>query len=167
MPASSRTPWYREPWPWLLMVAPAAAVVGGIVTVVLATRSADGLVVDDYYKQGLAVNQRLARAQNARALGITGTLSIEATTGGAVRANLRGNSLGAEAVVLTLGHPTRAGMDQRVTLTPAGEGVFVGRIAALAAGRWHVVVEGVNGRWRIRGELQIPQSLSAALSWGA
>ncbi|RPI42555.1 MAG: hypothetical protein EHM59_17550, partial [Betaproteobacteria bacterium] len=51
-------PWYREPWPWLLMAAPAAAVLAGAVTLALAIQSYDGLVAEDYYKQGLAVNQQ-------------------------------------------------------------------------------------------------------------
>jgi hypothetical protein len=40
------------------------------VTAYLAVVSNDGLVEDDYYKQGLAVNQRTARAQRAAELGI-------------------------------------------------------------------------------------------------
>ena len=37
-------PWYREPWPWILMAAPAAAIVGCAVTIWLAMATADGLV---------------------------------------------------------------------------------------------------------------------------
>ena len=62
--------WYREPWPWILMAAPAAAVLAGAITIGLSVHSFDGLVAEDYYKQGLAVNQRLARLQAAEALGI-------------------------------------------------------------------------------------------------
>jgi hypothetical protein len=63
-------PWYREPWPWLLMLGPLVVIVAGFVTAYLAVVSNDGLVEDDYYKQGLAVNQRTARAQRAAELGI-------------------------------------------------------------------------------------------------
>ena len=39
------------------MIAPAAAVVGGAVMLWLALTTYDGLVSDDYYKEGLAINQ--------------------------------------------------------------------------------------------------------------
>ena len=53
--------WYREPWVWLLIFFPLAAVVGGMVTLYLAVTTSDGLVVDDYYKRGKAINRDLAR----------------------------------------------------------------------------------------------------------
>lgn len=40
-------PWYRQFWPWLLMVPPAAAVFGGFVTLYLALATPDPLVRDD------------------------------------------------------------------------------------------------------------------------
>ena len=61
MPAAG-TPWYRQRWPWLLMLGPAIVVVAGIVTAVIAIETDDGLVTDDYYKRGLAINQTLERA---------------------------------------------------------------------------------------------------------
>ena len=61
-------PWYREPWPWILMAPPAAAVIAGAATVWIAVGSADGLVADDYYKRGLAINQVLALNNGAWAL---------------------------------------------------------------------------------------------------
>ena len=41
------------------MSGPAIVVVAGIYTAYLAIVSNDGLVDDDYYKQGLAVSQRM------------------------------------------------------------------------------------------------------------
>jgi len=158
-------PWYREPWPWLLMAAPATAVLAGAVTLALAIASYDGLVAEDYYKQGLAVNQQLARARKAQALGLGGTLTLEGRAGGAVRAKLRGGSLDSGALVLTLSHPTRAGLDQRIELTAAGNAVYVGRVGELAAGRWHAIVENAGGEWRIRGELRVPQETATTLTW--
>src|SRR5690606_8128646 len=113
-------PWYREPWPWILMAEPAAAVVAGAGTVGLAVASYDGLVVEDYYKEGLAVNQRLARVQAAETLGIEGSLVIASADGGPVEARLRAER-GAlpPAVTLALSHPTRAGLDQQVHLAAA------------------------------------------------
>ena len=58
-------PWYKESYVWLLIFFPLLAVIGGIVTTILAVQSDDGLVVDDYYKQGLEINRTLERDQVA------------------------------------------------------------------------------------------------------
>ena len=47
------------------MIAPAVAVVCGAVMLWLAITSYDGLVSDDYYKEGLAINQVLRRDKRA------------------------------------------------------------------------------------------------------
>jgi len=55
-------PWYREPWPWILMAGPALAVVGCLITIYLAvTRYADEPVVEGAVRHGLVV-QRLPAA---------------------------------------------------------------------------------------------------------
>ena len=61
-------PWYQQGWPWLLIALPASAVVGGILTIIIAVESPNALVVDDYYKQGLAINQEKHRLAQARSM---------------------------------------------------------------------------------------------------
>ena len=57
----NQPPWYKQLWPWLLISLPASAVFGGIATFILAVNSPNALVADDYYKQGLAINQQTER----------------------------------------------------------------------------------------------------------
>ena len=71
------TPWYRERWPWLLILGPAAVLVAGAITTWIAFASADGLVAEDYYKQGLGINRLLAREDTGRRLGVSADLEIE------------------------------------------------------------------------------------------
>src|SRR6185436_18003530 len=71
-------PWYREPWPWLLMAGPAIVIVAGFYTLWLAIQSDDGLVADDYYKRGLAINQTLSRAIRARQLALAARAELGA-----------------------------------------------------------------------------------------
>ena len=142
-------PWYREPWPWILMAGPAAVVVAGLVTAWLAVRSDDGLVMDDYYKEGLAINMTLGRSDTAARLGVRAELHL---VDGGVRVRLAG--AGSGALRLQLAHPTRAGMDQRLQLTMVEPGVYTGRLQPLLAGRWHVLLE--QGDWRLAGEWTLP-----------
>ena len=45
-------PWYREPWPWVAIAIPGAAVLMGVTTLILALSNPDPLTVDEgtYYE---------------------------------------------------------------------------------------------------------------------
>jgi hypothetical protein len=139
-----KAPWYRHYWPWLLISGPAAAIVAGAVTTWIAFASADGLVAEDYYKQGMAINKVLAREERARELGIS--LDLE-TEGSVLRVHLWGAE--PEALSVHLAHATRAGYDQRLRLAPVAPGVYEAALPALPPGRWRIVVEDPRATWRI------------------
>jgi hypothetical protein len=144
--------WYREPWPWLLMLGPVIVIVAGLITAYLAVVSSDGLVEDDYYKQGLTVNLRTARDQRAAELGIAAEFLVGGE-GDRIRALVRGKE-GVrlpEALNLSITHPTRPGFDQKVVLRSEGAGVYIGIVAPFT-GRWHVTVEDDTKEWRLVGD---------------
>lgn len=143
------TPWYREPWVWLLVSGPAAVIVAGAVTVWLAFASADGLVAEDYYRQGLAINKRLAREEEARRLGITAAITFISK-----KINVKLDGAAPEALFVQLAHATRAGHDQRLRLVPVAPGAYEAPLEALPRGRWRVIVEDPRGAWRIAKELR-------------
>jgi hypothetical protein len=137
-------PWYRHRWPWLLISGPAAVLVAGAVTTWIAFASADGLVAEDYYKQGMAINKAIAREELAAQLGLS--LDFEITRHSIV-VNLRGAA--PEALFVRLAHATRAGHDRRLRLAPTGQGRYEAELPELPAGRWRIVVEDPRGTWRI------------------
>jgi hypothetical protein len=148
MAAGESRPWYREPWPWLLIAPPAASVALGAVMWTLAARTNDGLVVDDYYKQGLAINQVLDREARARTLAIRAVVSFNAERT-RVRLQLAGGAPLPDRLTLRLAHPTRAGEDQTIALAAVGAGVFEGGMRPPAPGRWHVLLEDAQATWRL------------------
>jgi uncharacterized protein len=137
-------PWYREPWPWILMAAPAAAIVGGAVTIWLAVASADGLVADDYYRRGLAINQDLSLREQAGRRGIVAQATIAA---GVLRVELSGAA--PEALFAQLVHATRPGHDQKLRLAPVAGGVYQAELLPLAPGRWRLILEDPRREWKI------------------
>ncbi|MBS1189655.1 MAG: hypothetical protein H6R10_1447 [Rhodocyclaceae bacterium] len=152
--SSDNRPWYKEPWPWILMAGPMVVVIAGFTTAWLAILSNDGLVMDDYYKQGLAINQQLQREQKAGDLGLQGDVM---RSGEQLRVMLSagpGQAAWPEKLTLRITHPTRAGMDQHVTLVAAGAGMFSGKLETEISGRWHVVLEDQSGQWRLVGDWQ-------------
>jgi len=145
-------PWYREPWPWFLMLGPLIVVIAGFFTAYLAVISNDGLVEDDYYKQGLGVNQRTARDQHAAELKIEADLVLGGD-GERIRVLLRANEgfRLPEALGLRIAHPTRPGFDQKLVLPAEGGGSYAGRLTPLH-GRWHVTLEDDRQEWRLVGD---------------
>jgi hypothetical protein len=144
---SPNVPWYRHRWPWLLMSGPGVVLVAGAVTTWIAFASADGLVVDDYYKQGLAVNRALAKEEEARRLGISADVHLG---GGTIEVRLAGQH--PEALFVHLAHATRSGHDVRLRLIPAADGSYRAELPPLAAGRWRMVIEDARGSWRVTRE---------------
>lgn len=144
-------PWYKERWPWLLMAGPAIVIVAGLITAWLAIVSNDGLVADDYYKQGLAVNQRLQRDHYASELGLRANLM---RSGEQLRLLMTAESDAGlpEVLTLKLAHPTRAGHDQLVKMVSEGQGFYGGKLSADIFGRWHVSIEDPAGKWRLQGD---------------
>lgn len=144
-------PWHHEPWPWILMAGPLIVIVAGFVTLWLAIKSDDGLVADDYYKRGLAINQTLSRGDAARTLGMSAdvVLSDEA---GRVTVTMRGNAVLPEILQLRLVHPTRAIADQKLELRRTAPGIYVAALTAPVDGRRLVLIEDAARQWRLAGE---------------
>jgi hypothetical protein len=52
MTMQTQRPWYKQFYPWMLIVPPAAAVVGGFITLYLAITNPDVLVRKDCVRDG-------------------------------------------------------------------------------------------------------------------
>ncbi len=146
---SVERPWYREPWPWILMAAPAAAVVAGFATLWIAVSTSDGLVAEDYYRQGLAINRVLERESAAARLGIVARAEPGA---GRLVVRLEGRIAPPAALTAWLAHATRAGHDMRLRLAREAGGDYAAALPrSLPAGRWHVSIEDPGRDWRVIG----------------
>lgn len=155
-PREDTSPWYRQFWPWFLISIPALTIIGALVTINLAIETDDGLVKDDYYKEGLAIRKDAARVHTAQQLGISALLQHDPRQGG-ISLQLNDAAVGdLHQLILTLFHPTRSNQDQTITLTRTGEGLFEGKLAPLEQANWQLAVEPTNSQWRISGRLSVP-----------
>ncbi len=141
-----KLPWHREPLVWLLIAFPLAAVIGGIATLILAIRSWDGLVVDDYYKQGLEINKVLARDDAAAAAGYHAELFLDPDRVTVKLTSTRGAAL-PSGLKLSFIHATRAGLDRSLDVPRDGDGHYSAPLGALPPGHWHIHIE--TPEWRI------------------
>lgn len=141
------------------MAGPLIVVIAGIITAWLAIVSNDGLVTEDYYRKGLAVNQTLASSERARAMGLTAGLTLTAESA-TVRLSARaGRSFVPPASLrVTLSHPTRAGLDQVAVLMREGER-YAGKLHLPASGHWLLLIENEEAEsWRLMGSVVLPFS---------
>lgn len=150
-------PWYRHIWPWLLFTPPAVAVIAGTVTMVIAFKTFDGVVSDDYYQEGRAINRSLERDTRASERGISAQLLFN-PSGDQVRVTIAGEVAPAEQLRLRLVRAARSGDDQDVDLQAVAPGVYAGRLTASVTGRWHLQLEDRGLRWRIATTVQLPES---------
>ena len=151
LPGGDTQPWYRQFWPWFLIALPACVVVAGFSTLYIANRHADDLVVDEYYKDGLAINRQLEKLQLAQDLGIAADLRFEGTS---VIVETSG-PVDDSGLSLYLSHPLEADRDFRVQLTALAPGFFTARLPDNIEPRWHWRLEAqAPPLWRLDGVVE-------------
>lgn len=143
-------PWYRQFWPWFLIALPASVVLASAVTVWLAVRSPNPMVVDDYAQIARITEQRLERDQAAAALGLRAEIRLVAGAD-VVELRLFPESLVPETLQLRLTHPLLEQRDRVVELLR----VPGGWTASLTPpeGRWYVQLYPGDASWRLAGIL--------------
>jgi len=155
MDSTVARPWYREPWPWILAAGPFIVVIAAFYTAWLAVKSNDGLVTDDYYRKGLAVNQTIARSEEAAKMGLVAGIRVSEDVL-SVRLQASGQSfVMPPTLMVTITHPTRAGLDQSRLLVRAGD-IYSGEFRLPAAGHWLVLLEDEGKTWRLMGNVVLP-----------
>jgi len=144
-PADAARPWYRQRWPWLLIAGPFAVVVASAASAWIALRSDDGIVAQDYYKQGLLINQKLPRATRASERLPGAKIAVE--TDRQLHVRLLEIPLAPSRLQLTFARPGHRSAEQRIDLVLTADGDWIGAMPALASGRWIVALE--SERWRL------------------
>lgn len=146
-------PWYRESWPWLLMLPPLASVIVGVVMLYLAIELPDPLVVDDYSNIDEINHQQFERDRAAAALGVSADIAFEKTADGRVDVDV---SLAGKhdfalppALTLKLQHVANADADRRVELKRRG-GRYIAE-TTLAVGRYDLELTPADQSWRLAG----------------
>lgn len=149
------TPWYKEPWAWLVFFLPFSAVVAGITTYIIANDDPDPLVVGDYYKKGKAINQELSKIKLAQKLGMKFSLKFTNNT-------LEIKPTGIEKTFPLLNvnfyHPTLEDNDFYLALTQDANGHFRKVIDNDISGKWRVTLSSFENNWKIENVISLPQS---------
>ncbi|PUA19456.1 FixH family protein [Glaciimonas sp. PCH181] len=156
---STKRPWYKQAWPWLLMLGPGIVVMAATYTGWLAFSRQDAMVVDDYYKQGLAINQDLRRDSIATGLGLKLDARYDPSAG-----KLSGSVLGFGGpvpgkILIHLAHPTQPEKDIKLVAQLDPNGSFTIALPMLERAQWQVLVESDRRDWRLTGLWKWPQQM--------
>lgn len=152
-PAVPEQPWYKQVWVWFVIAIPASSVVTGIILVTVATKNADDLVLDDWYREGRGTNRSMA-AENLAAdfgIGVTATAADSATR---FRFQATRNMVWPQELTLLLRHRTLASEDREYNLSHQADGIYQ-LDALLPAGNWHIRISSDDVGWRLAGPTQV------------
>jgi hypothetical protein len=149
------TPWYKEPWAWLVFFLPFSAVVAGIATFIIANTNPDTLVVGDYYKKGKAINLELGKIKLAQKLGMRFSFSFENN-----QITVTPTGIEKEFPLLNVNfyHSTLADKDFYLALTADGNGNFSHYIDKDISGKWQVTITPFEDHWKIQSVVNLPHN---------
>ena len=143
-----------------MIAFPMIAVIGGMITIYLAVVTSDGLVVDDYYKRGKAINMDLARDDAAARYQLKASIDLDLRNNH-IQLQLEGAAGLPKMLMLSVLHPTQPGHDQVIGLQHAGDGAYAGAIDEVGRGNWYLQLEADD--WRLSGSMRIPQTETTVL----
>ncbi len=155
------TPWYKQFWPWFLLILPLCAVIASIYTFQLAHRAQFHVVSEDYIKQGKGISQDLSRQQHAQQLALRFEITHQVHSSGD-RFIIRQHAGGiySNALQLRLIHPTLPEQDQQQLLTADGDGAYRFNSTETLSGHWRLEIASYDNRWALAQTVQLPLSTS-------
>ncbi len=152
--ATDSKPWYKQFWPWFVISLPATAVVGGLITVVIAVNNKPDIVRDDWYKDGFAIQQRKDRTERAKALGIKFDYTLEQDTQKLHLTPVGVDTTATPILVVSLQHPTLEARDIEATAALMPDGRYSALLQSKPEGLYRAQISAPGGDWQINGEIQ-------------
>ena len=154
--------WYKQFWPWFLIVVPLTSMVLSFTMLNFAFNSNDSMVIDDYYKEGKGINLQIQKLQQAKALNIATKIQVFADYIEVVF--ISGAPESGEALLLDFFHSTQDFKDFSVTLLRDANGIYRAPITAKTAGKWQLSLHPFDKSWKVQKVVTLPQSQSFELA---
>lgn len=155
-------PWYKQLWPWLLIAIPVITAIKAVHTVIIMQKSSPDLVVDDYYKQGKAINMQLAKYREAELRNLQASILI---AGNKAIIHFAKNSVLEGEVHLDFYHPTIAASDFALNAQRSGEQLYIAELPLTPEGKWQLVVSDASNEWKLRAVLALPATTETKLGY--
>lgn len=155
MSTVANRPWYRHFYAWIVVGIPTIAVLASLNFVYLAVKNQDELVPGDWYQDGKAINENVARTQAALDQGVVAKLQMDEGSG-EVMLQLTSRSPLPETLSLNFTHATQGHRDQYLTLSLIDNGRYIGHLARPLDGLFNIDLSAQQ--WQILHEQVFPMS---------
>jgi hypothetical protein len=162
-------PWYKQFWPWMLIMLPGSVVIACIFTIIISIRYSDDLVVGDYYRAGLGINEQIKKQDLAKKFSIMASFELSNgkydnlgnLTNAVLSCNLTSNqNIKNHYITLNFRHVTYAHLDKTVILkTKNKTNQYETSYFTLAKGSYHLIVEPSDQEWQLTQRLKQIKSL--------
>ena len=156
-------PWYRQFWPWFLIALPGSVVIAGLTTVYIAFNGADSLVSDNYYRDGLAINQRLEQDHLAMEMGLSADIRLDSESG-ELFVTLHGSEISAPTLCLQLIHPVDDKRDRELILSLMAPNYYRADLDSQLSYRYYLrLLPEPEREWRLNGEMNFSETPQVTL----
>ena len=148
--------WYKQFWPWFLIIVPLTSMVLSFTMMNLAFTGKDSMVIDDYYKEGRGINPKIKKLQQAKVLNIS--TKTQVFTDYVEVSFISGEPENGEALILDFFHSTQKFKDFSVTLLRDANGVYRAPLTEDMLGKWQLSLHPFNEDWKIQKVVSLPQT---------
>ena len=150
-------PWHKYPLVWMMLAIPFSAVIMGVIMIWLAVDTDDGLVADDYYKQGLEINRVISRDKKAAELGLSAVIEFD-NSARIINIQFDKGSLDAfpKSLTLNIQHATRENSDLTVLLDHGIDDRYIGHVKQdISEGVWYFEIADADWKLNARSHVRL------------
>lgn len=147
-------PWYKQFWPWFLIILPLIVISWTVVTVVIFSNNSVSLVAEDYYKKGKGINIDISKMNVARDLNLNAHISSDNNT--VVIHFEKGELAHYPAMTATFTHRTLPDRDFSKLITSDASGNYRLTPAEDIQGPWFIELQPHDKEWMIQGKVEFP-----------
>ncbi|AMG04502.1 FixH family protein [Vibrio mimicus] len=155
-------PWYKQFWPWFLIILPLTVVIWTVVTVIVFANNSVSLVTEDYYKKGKGINIDLTKINVAKELGLQATVHSEGST--VIIEFDKGQLTHFPAIQAMFAHRTLPDRDFSQLITADAKGVYRVKLDSELQGPWFIELTPHDGQWLLQGRVTFPSSSTSLMN---
>ncbi|MFV0446892.1 MAG: FixH family protein [Vibrio sp.] len=154
-------PWYKQFWPWFLIILPLTVVVWTIATVIVFSNNSVSLVTEDYYKKGKGINVDLSKIHVAKDLALNAVVYSQGND--IVIEFDKGKLEHYPAIQAMFAHRTLPDRDFIQLITADAKGHYKISRDSEMQGPWFIELTPHNGEWLVQGRVTFPSATPTLL----
>lgn len=143
-------PWYKEPWPFILVSITGLGVVAGSTLAFIGLSNPPEIVSGDFEQLGRGLTDTNVRTAQARALGLDGQVTLDGNRVALTLAAASADSL-PERLLLQFQHPARSEGDTTALLQRGNDGRYYGALSLTPHPNALVIVSDIEQSWWLAG----------------